>query len=179
MLSFAFQKHERSPDLRPHAPFRKLSFGKIPPAFCRRHGGELPLGGLPVVETDHFFVGLNGKNVGMQLRCQNGGRVILVDDRFHPLRDVVIVEDRHAPAPAGDHDESPVDARTDRFKLHDPARLGGGDDPPETPGGVFHDVPVEQIAVAVRLVLRVKRADRLGGARKRGIVLVNKNLRDK
>ena len=67
-------------DLRQHASGGELAFGDILLALGNRHGGELLLVGLIVIDAHGVHSGEDDETVGTHVLREQGAGAVLVDD---------------------------------------------------------------------------------------------------
>ena len=133
---------------------------------------------LAEVDRHALHAGRQHQERDVQARREQGRGSILVDDRLDPA--VLAgrgLDDGDAAAADGDDDVAGIDQGTDRFALHDPQRLGRGDDPAVAAPGVLDHRPAIPLGLLVGLLLGVERSDRLGGPIEGRIVGVDHDVR--
>ena len=172
-----FEKGDRRLDLGTHAPLRELALGQV---TARLGDGE------PVQEALVRLPEMNGHPLDPRrqdqerdpqaVRQQRRGQV-LVDHRLDAL--VAGLPRLHDgdPAAAGrDHHESAGDEGPDLLRLHDPQRMGRGDDAPIAAARVLDHLPALVLTLGVGLFRAVGGADRLGGLAEGRIVAVDHHV---
>ena len=121
--------------------------------------------------------GQDDEEVGREGRRQHRGRVILVDDGFDAANLAVVGDDdRNASAARGDDDVAAVDQGGRDLDAADFAGLRRGHDPAPSASGVLGNGPSGGPLHQLGLLLREKRADRLGGFQERRVRGVDLDL---
>ena len=83
-------------DLRQHASGGELAFGDILLALGDRHGGELLLVGLIVIDAHGVHSGEDDETVGADVLREQRAGAILVDDGGDAAKSVLGLDDRNA-----------------------------------------------------------------------------------
>ena len=164
-------------DLRQHASGGELAFGDILFALGDRHGGELLLVGLIVVDAHGVHSGEDDETVGTHVLREQRAGAVLVDDGRDAAQTLFGLNDGDAAAADGDDDITGAHELIDNVQLHDALGDRGGDDTAVAASGVLDEDEALFLGDLLGLFLRIEAADGLRRVLEAGVLLVNDDLR--
>ena len=164
-------------DLRQHASGGELAFGDILLALGNRHGGQLLLVGLIVIDAYGVHSGEDDETVGAHVLRKQGAGAVLVDDGRDAAQPIFGFNDGDAAAADGDDDVTGAHELIDNVQLHDALGDRGGDDTAVAASGVLDKDKALFRGDFLGLFLRIEAADGLCRVLEAGVLLVNDDLR--
>ncbi len=116
-------------DLRPHATGRELSLAVPALHFIACDPLQLPLRRLLVLKIDSVGIGADDEEIGVQVRSEQRGSPVLVDDRLGASHAIPMLDHRNTASADGDNDHAEVEDLPNDVTFEDLDRSRGGDDP--------------------------------------------------